>query len=179
MSHCRRREYQAFFCKILCRLVTPRHASAHANHHNISLDLLAAASRGAGASRRGQAAGTGCKPVEPVALVGAGVARRDRRMNPTIFSVGHGRSLRPRRRDRLRSNRHPSKWAPVRSAPDRSAPVNFVPLRLALVRFANRISARLRSALAKFAPTNRPPTDRPASIPSTGSSRSFASGLSC
>jgi len=64
MSHCRRREYQAFFCKILCRLVTPRHASAHANHHNISLDLLAAASRGTGASRRGQAARRSVRRVQ-------------------------------------------------------------------------------------------------------------------
>src|SRR6516165_7895125 len=64
MSHCRRREYQAFFCKILCRLVTPRHASAHANHYNISLDLLAAASRGTGASRRGQAARRSVRRVQ-------------------------------------------------------------------------------------------------------------------
>ena len=64
MSHGRRREYQAFFCKILCRLVTPRHASAHANHHNISLDLLAAASRGTGASRRGQAARRSVRRVQ-------------------------------------------------------------------------------------------------------------------
>ena len=64
MSHGRRREYQTFFCKILCRLVTPRHASAHANHHNISLDLLAAASRGTGASRRGQAARRSVRRVQ-------------------------------------------------------------------------------------------------------------------